>query len=155
MDLFNRKADIWRLQEELEQSGLLPSQRRDSQGDYMVSDCVPDSDGPPQSWLDIFEELPASTKDRIELPNINFSEWQLTESESCLMPEKLKSEAKSRTPLHEAALHGQLAAAKFLLSYSRIDAEVGDVDGKTAAEIAPDRGYHDIHNLFITHMRGR
>ncbi|KAF4483528.1 hypothetical protein FAGAP_11698 [Fusarium agapanthi] len=152
-NLFNRAVNIWRLQGELFESRRLPSRRKDVEGEYLMSDYVPDL-GPPRPWQDIFEELPASTKDRIELPNINFSEWQLIESESCLMPEKLKSEEKSRTPLHEAALRGQLVAVKFLLSYAGIDVRVCDVDGKTAADIALDREDYDIHNLFISHMRG-
>ncbi|KAF5618586.1 hypothetical protein F52700_12106 [Fusarium sp. NRRL 52700] len=142
-NLFNRAVNIWRLQDGL---FLRPE---DFEGEGLISDK------PPQSWLDIFKELPASTKDRIELPNTNFSEWQLTESESCLMPEKLKSAEKSRTPLHEAALRGKLAAVKFLLSYSGINAKMCDVDGKTAADMALDRDDYDIYNLIVTHMGGR
>ncbi|KAG5760999.1 hypothetical protein H9Q72_010890 [Fusarium xylarioides] len=153
-NLFNRALNIWRLQDELYRSRRLPSRPKGFKGEYLVSDYVPDSDGPPQPWLDIFEELPAETKDRIELPNITFSEWQLMKPESCLIPEKLKSAGKSRTPLHEAASYGQLAAVKLLLSYSGIDAGIRDVDGKTAADIALEAVYYDIHNLIITHMRG-
>ncbi|KAF5557260.1 hypothetical protein FNAPI_5472 [Fusarium napiforme] len=154
-NLLKRAVNIWRLQDELYRSRCLPSRPKGFKGEYQVSDCVPDSDGPPQPWLDIFEELPAETKDRIELPNINFSECELTESESCLMPEKLKSAEKSRTPLHEAALHGQLAAVKFLLEYSEINAKLRDIHGKTAADIALEGDYYDIHNLITTHMGGR
>ncbi|KAF5603531.1 ankyrin repeat [Fusarium pseudocircinatum] len=150
-NLLKRAVNIWRLQDELYRSRRLPSRPKGFKGEYLVSDCVPDSHGPPQPWLDIFEELPEETKDRIELPNITFSEWELTESESCLMPEKLKSAEKSRTPLHEAALHGRLAAVKFLLGYSGIDAKVRDVHGKTAADIALEGDYYDIHNLIVAH----
>ncbi|KAF5989982.1 hypothetical protein FBULB1_392 [Fusarium bulbicola] len=127
-NLFNRTVNIWRLMEELFLSGRLPSNEKDADGNYLESACTPDSDGPPQPWLNIFEELPASTKDKIELPNITFSEWQLAGSESCLMPEKLSSKEKNRTPLHEAASWGRLEAIEFLLSYSGIDAKICDVD---------------------------
>ncbi|KAF5578568.1 ankyrin [Fusarium pseudoanthophilum] len=154
-NLLKRAVNIWRLQDELYRSRRLPSRPKGFKGEYLVSDLVPNLDGPPQPWLDIFQELPEETRDRIELPNITFSEWQLTESENCLMPEKLKSTEESRTPLHEAASHGQLAAVKFLLEYSGIDAEVRDVHGKTAADIALEGDYYDIHNLITTHMRGQ
>ncbi|KAF5682524.1 hypothetical protein FCIRC_4958 [Fusarium circinatum] len=154
-NLFNRTVNIWRLMEELFLSGRLPSNEKDPDGNYLESACTPDSDGPPQPWLNIFEELPASTKDKIELPNITFSEWQLAGSESCLMPEKLCSKEKNRTPLHEAASWGRLEAIEFLLSYSGIDAKICDVDGKTAADIALEGDYYDIHNLIMTRIRGR
>ncbi|KAF5557203.1 hypothetical protein FPHYL_7792 [Fusarium phyllophilum] len=150
--LLNRAVNIWRLQDELYRSRRLPSRPKDFKGKYEVSDCVPDSDGPPQPWLDIFEELPEETRDRIELPNINFSEWPLMRSQSCLIPERLTSKGKSRTPLHEAAWRGRLAAVRFLLSYSGIDAGIRDVYGKTAADMALNRDYYDIYNLITTHM---
>ncbi|KAF5694526.1 f-box cyclin-like [Fusarium denticulatum] len=154
-NLLKRAVNIWRLQDELYLSRRLPSRSNGCKGEYLVSDCVPDSDGPPQPWLDIFEELPAETKDRVELQNIIFSEWQLIKSESCLILEELKSAEKSRTPLHEAALHGQLGAVKVLLKYSGINGNIRNIEGKTAADIALEGDHYDIHNLIITHMRGQ
>lgn len=154
-NLFSRAVNVWRLQDELSRSRYLPSRPKGFEGEYLERDIVPDSDGPPQSWLDVFEGLPEEAKEKIELPNITFSEWHLTESESCLMPERLESGGKSRTPLHEAALGGMLAAVKFLLLYSGIDPTICDIDGKTAADIALEGDYYDIYYALITHIRGQ
>ncbi|KAH7210742.1 uncharacterized protein BKA55DRAFT_586022 [Fusarium redolens] len=152
-NLFDRKVNIWRLQNELLRSERMPSQRQDAEHDHSTSDYLPDSDRPPQTWLDIFKELPADFKDRVELPNITFSEWRLVRSTYYLIPEKLSSKEKNRTPLHEAVLGGSLGAVKFLLSYSGIDASIRDVDGKTAAVLALGRDHYDVYNLIINHMR--